>query len=173
MTWRPRLENGPFADGALEYRTGETLVRGNFGLEVERTDREDISWLTVPERFVVEDDDAELEAGGNIERRFSPRLTGRLDLLQNIETENRTAGRFGRLATTEATGGESILRGALTWRRDEALALEVGAEGAFNFLDQNPPSPPPTPTCGSKSAGPSLMRRSIGKCRRSSGALAV
>lgn len=124
------------ADGALEYRTGETLVRGNFGLEVERSDRDDISLLTVPERFVVEDDDAQIEAGGNIERRFSPRLTGRLDLLQNVETQTRTAGRVGRQATTETTGGESILRGALTWRHDEALAVEAGAEGAFNFLDQ-------------------------------------
>ena len=122
--------------GAAEYNAGETLYRANFGYSHVRADRDELAYLATLERFTAEEDSDQGEIGANIEHKFTPTLTGRLDALQTFKQRDRLAGRAGRQTTTEAISGESNLRGSLTLRPREGLSFEAGLEGAFNFLDQ-------------------------------------
>jgi hypothetical protein len=123
-------------NGGVEYRAGSTLYRTNFGYTHQRSDRNELGYLSAFEWFRLEEDADKGEAGLNVEHKFTPALTGKLDALQTYQEKADLAGRIGRLTQTEARAGESNLRGALAYRPSATLGIEAGAEGAFNFLDQ-------------------------------------
>jgi outer membrane receptor protein involved in Fe transport len=125
------------ANGALEYRHGATLIRSNLGLERREANRQEISRLASLEYFKADEAENDLEVGANVEQRFTPWFTGRVDLLQTLEDKTRTAGRIAQQATTDTLEGESILRGTLVMRPRDTLSFETGVEGAFNFLEQD------------------------------------
>jgi outer membrane receptor protein involved in Fe transport len=125
------------ANGALDYRSGDTLYRASFGFELSNQKRDEQARVATPERFLVDEDSDQGEFGFNVERKFSAGATVRLDVVQNYKRENSLSGRAGRLQASEASAGESNLRATLVLRRSSELGFEVGAEGAFNFLDQS------------------------------------
>ena len=123
-------------NGVVEYRTGDTLLRSNFGYTRTRTDRDESAYLATFERFIAEEDVDQGELGVNVERKFSDTLTGKIDVLQNLQQKTLLAGRLGRVAQTDADSGETNLRLTMSMRGAGPIGLEGGAEGAFNFLDQ-------------------------------------
>ncbi len=141
-----RIDSGEFrssvidrtlnANAGLEYRGDGNVLRSNLGVKFRRSDRDDLALLAVPEHFLVDEDADELELGANLERAFGSDVTGRIDALQTLTKTSRTAGRVGRQATIDSQTGESILRGVIGLQTSETLRVELGLEGAFNFLDQ-------------------------------------
>lgn len=93
---------------------------------------------------VRERDAYELEAGGDWEHAFSQSLSFKLVGLQTMESEaseelyesiTAAGARSSTDVVSEFTNGESIVRGAFNWSAAPRHTLELGAEGAFNFLD--------------------------------------
>src|SRR5690606_25115672 len=73
------------------------------------------------------------------EHLFSDTLSGRFLLLQTLEKKTITADAVNPLQTQrsddEAQRGETILRTSVTRLTRNGTAVEVGLEGAYNFLD--------------------------------------
>jgi TonB dependent receptor/TonB-dependent Receptor Plug Domain len=124
------------ANATVEYTAGRTLYRANIGLDHRENNRDELAGFSIPERFLSVGTSDDIEVGGNIEREMSQWLKLRLDGLQTLEKDTRTAGRVGRQSSSENTAGESILRISAEVNRWTSLKLESGVEGAFNYLDQ-------------------------------------
>ena len=93
------------------------------------------------DRFVSAFRRAELEFGGELNRKLGPRADLKLIASQQLEP-SESASTFATAAresgsTQEALKGESIVRGTLAARRSPTLSFETGAEAAYNFLDQS------------------------------------
>jgi hypothetical protein len=86
-----------------------------------------------------ETDSINSEIGVNWTRDLSPRLGLELTGLQRYSTEDYTgvseSGGDTSTFTSDATSGESIVRGVLRFRPDDRWAIETGGEVAYNFLD--------------------------------------
>lgn len=78
------------------------------------------------------------ELGGRFTRGFGPALNFEglfLEQLTTTDTEvDFTSPTVARLFALDTRTGETILRGALTWKANDALSVEFGGEGAANWL---------------------------------------
>ena len=106
----------------------------------ERVDRFDPLGRLIGQQRVHENRyQTEAELGADYERLLRTGLTGRLVALQTLrwqDSDDRSEDPSGsERSIGEESSGETILRGTLTAVTSEALTLEGGAEGAFNFLD--------------------------------------
>lgn len=86
------------------------------------------------------------ELGGDYEHRFSPESAIKLITVnrsvnwrpQDLFTEQATGGPLEQTSiNTDLKAGEHVLRGVWTLKTDPSNTLEIGAEGAFNFRDQD------------------------------------
>lgn len=79
------------------------------------------------------------QLGGDWARPLGGGRTLTIVALQSLQREQFDARSDGRgddnRFIDDTTSGESILRGTLGWVRSPSLSFEVGAEGAYNFLD--------------------------------------
>ena len=97
------------------------------------------------EQVAFKNDQIQWELGGDLERELSSALTLKIIALQNrneqdsenvFSTYNTTTGLVSRFTNASRNdSGESILRAFVTWTPMQNVAIETGAEGAFNFLD--------------------------------------
>lgn len=86
------------------------------------------------------------ELGGDYEHRFSPESAIKLITVnrsvnwrpQDLFTEQATGGPLEQTSiNTDLKAGEHVLRGVWTLKTDPSNTLEMGAEGAVNFRDQD------------------------------------
>lgn len=133
------------ASGSLQYQGDAGLLRANLGgMTQDATQIETLTprWdaPTGIEGVVnteVRTDQA--EAGVDYEHLFNDTLSGRFLLLQTLEKKTITADAVNPLQTQrsddEAQRGETIMRTSVTRLTRNGTAVEVGLEGAYNFLD--------------------------------------
>jgi hypothetical protein len=87
----------------------------------------------------------EFELGGDVEIPLSPSVSLKL-ITVNERGEGTSDNLFGFFSGAGAfrnstrvqsddSAGESIIRGQVNWQINDAHAIEVGLEGAYNFLD--------------------------------------
>jgi hypothetical protein len=131
------------ATGAIQRRLAEGRLRVNgllgwFGNE----NSQDLLILEGPgaDSFNDEESDAiNSELGVSWIRDFSPRLAFELTGLQRYSTQDYTGVSEGggdtSTFTSDATSGESIVRGELRYRPGDEWSVESGGEVAYNFLD--------------------------------------
>lgn len=131
------------ATGALQRRLagGRLRINGLVGL----FDEENTQAVLIRSGPGADSDNAEeeqsleAELGVNWVRDLGPRTTLELTGLQRYETEDyvgvSTSGGDSETFTSDGSAGESIARAALRFRPSDRWALEVGGEGAWNFLD--------------------------------------
>jgi hypothetical protein len=131
-----QLDRSIGINGAVEYHGAKTLYRANGGYTRGGLDRDEPAYFSSFEYFRSREDSDQAELGVNIERKFADRLSGRIDALQTYLEKTVVAGPLGRLAQTDSTAGESNLRGVLTQQFSDTFRVDIGAEGAFNYLDQ-------------------------------------
>ncbi len=78
------------------------------------------------------------ELGGRYTRNFGPDLNFEGLFLEQLTTTttdvNFTSPTVARLFALDTRTGETILRGALTWKASSTLSIEFGGEGAANWL---------------------------------------
>lgn len=147
-------QNGVQGSGALSWRpTTSDTVNVNF-LYFPTWNQTTIgSFYTAPDGtfdgaltgISEYEDKYQAEFGGDWEHRFNDALSVKLLGLVTSNAEDQfdqfdfyapsgaLAGERAQERSTEA--GERVGRGVLTWRAGGGHTLEVGAEGAFNFLD--------------------------------------
>lgn len=131
------------ATGALQRRLGGGRLRVNALLSVgDNNDRQAVRILSgTGADSLNEESEQSLEGefGVNWVRDLGPRSALELTGLQRYETEDyvgvSTGGGDSETFTSDATAGESILRGALRFRPADQWAFEGGGEAAWNFLD--------------------------------------
>lgn len=134
------------ANGSAELDLGADVFRLNAGVQRDtesvferialfnRTGR-----LSDYELVTGTEPNTELEIGGDYQHIFSERLSASLVALQTLvwnkaeETSQELRGVETFVGSERS--GESILRAVVTAKPRESLSLEVGAEGAFNFLE--------------------------------------
>lgn len=141
--WTLRL-NGRYSDGGFsnsEYVkqiAGLSRVPGSFAFPNNflRYDFEDVSFAN---------NQTQWELGGDLERKLSSDLTLKIIAVRN--GQQQTGENFfstydiptGPIASfsnvSENESGETILRSFVTWAPAETVSVEVGAEGALNFLE--------------------------------------
>jgi hypothetical protein len=150
------IEAGPYAarvrdrwlqaDGSAALQRGRDSIRVNLGGELhqERTEenvrRSDAQGRALgPQNSVRLFDEKAAELGGDYERAFSDKVSGRLVFLATRaeRTEEENALTLERTAVGEAGAkvAETVVRGVLTVGRSPTLSFEGGAEGALNVLD--------------------------------------
>lgn len=131
------------ATGALQRRLGGGRLRVNalLGLS-DNDDRQAVRILSgvgADSRNEESEQSLDGELGVNWVRDLGPRSALELTGLQRYETEEyvgvSTGGGDNETFTSDATAGESILRGALRFRPTDQWAFEGGGEAAWNFLD--------------------------------------
>lgn len=138
--WNTKYLNG---NSTIEYRHGPDLLRLNLSGGREVALRRDAVSLTAPtaREELVAQREVELSGEGSLdyEHVFSPSLTGRAMLLKRLEEEvnNSTSSGRGPIQQSHNRGlaGETIGRAAATILPDEAVTVDVSAEGSFNFLE--------------------------------------
>lgn len=141
--WALRL-NGRYSDGGFgneEYVkrvAGISRPPGDFTYPFNflRYDFEDIAF---------DNNEVQWELGGDLERDLNSELTLKIIALKNGEkqtgenffsTYDEPTGLVSSFSSvSENESGESILRSFITWTPIEAVSVEMGAEGAFNFLE--------------------------------------
>ncbi len=128
----------------MERDTQNGLFRANLALNAEQGDEVDTTRLIssgVLSQEVVDSQDRErsIEIGADYEGRTGARTGVQFLAIQRLEWETekstRLAGTTNQRAKEGGDAGETILRGAWRWTPSSTLGLELGAEGAYNFLD--------------------------------------
>lgn len=133
------------ANGALEYKAGSDTFRANIGLIQNEPLFYQFANLTTPsgvkslERNLSHPKNRTAELGGDYQHRFSPLVVGRLVGLYTYRHNTTTATTLRPNSFQETgkdnTGAERILRGTLSIQQFWGMTVEMGGEGAFNYLD--------------------------------------
>jgi outer membrane receptor protein involved in Fe transport len=123
---------------------GKFRINGAFTTEEYNWDLDDTTTFPTLYEFRAHDDfdtHSRGEVGVQWSRDLSPRT--KLEVL-GLQTFRNTGydSTFedavdNYLFTQDSNEGESILRGKLRWSKSETFQVEVGAEGAYNFLDRS------------------------------------
>jgi hypothetical protein len=132
-------------NGAAEHSGAVGKVRLSTAFQYEDTDRADAVGVRPAlgaghlETVDIDEVEKDAEFGLDFERPIGGALVFRAVALQRLSGEDlsaRSRGRSGGQTSEEDSNeGESILRGLVRWDRSPGSSLEVGAEGAFNFLE--------------------------------------
>ncbi|MGF1464243.1 MAG: TonB-dependent receptor plug domain-containing protein [Maricaulaceae bacterium] len=140
-------------DLSRDLGLGRIQLNGSgFGFQFDRTQNEIVN---VPDglgglipdnviQFVRIDRETGFELGGDYERPLSTDLSFKIIALQtlNFFTGSSINSSFGLDTVLDSTStflssdtaGESILQGKFNWRAGDSHAVEIGLEGAYNFL---------------------------------------
>ena len=148
-------ESGPFnssvqtwayqANGSAAYRAGFGTLRLNASGEYDTSDRHDVAHVR-PLAGAAFDDVTDIakrttdfELGGDFERPLTAKYTLNLLGLQRLNHQTLAAVTGGRSAAQASNelgdSGESIVRAVVKGDVVRGLAIETGAEAAFNYLD--------------------------------------
>jgi len=122
---------------------GQLRVNGRVSLSEFEFDLQSHATLPRPQLDLDHygDDSLSGEVGARYRWNLSPSVTGEIIGLQRNSRDHfgETVSQSGRriFFSTDARGGESIGRATFTLRPRANLAVEVGAEGAFNWQDSD------------------------------------
>ena len=139
--WTKRFQG----NGAYERPGESSLFRANLALNHNRNDESEMT--SVQDAFGADSTDSvqrdftvsRLEVGADYDREISDSTSYQIVAVQTLswkeDNSARTSGSNMQVAKEQAREGETILRGLVRKRFSPTLNFEMGAEGAFNFLD--------------------------------------
>lgn len=134
----------PFGWGALRLNGSANLIEFDSARYFEIYTPDPTGPLTGLETNRGHVEEQRYTLGGDIERKFGPTSAKLItyhtrNFLNNSSNFTTWTGAGGLILSTtarpEQENGESIVRGQLNWKLSDSHAIEVAAEGAYNFID--------------------------------------